>query len=295
MKMNRKSLVLSFAVALLAMLPAAAQTVNYKFQTVDFTGDQFTQLLGINNHGIIAGYHGFAVNQGFTYDLATGVFTSENFPGSQQTQVIGINENNNKTVGFYITGGVTHGFLDSAGKFSKVDLPGTPFNQLLGQNDAGQAAGYYSTKADGSGPDHAYIYNEFGATFEVFTIPGSTSAQATGINDSGVVCGFYVDAKGVNHGWMQNLGQFTPLNYPHSTGTQALGLNNKGQVVGSYTDSTGGSHGFLYEVATKTWQSIDDPNNGAGTTIVNGIADNGNIVGFSGTAPINNGFVGVVQ
>jgi hypothetical protein len=295
LNMHRKSLFLSFAVALLAILPAAAQDITYKIHTVDFSGDTFTQLLGINNQGMIAGYHGFAVNQGFTYDLATGVFTPENFTGSVQTQVIGINENNNKTVGFYIdTKNVTHGFLDFNGKFSKVDLPGTPFNQLLGQNDAGQAAGYYSTKADGTGPDHAYIYNEFGSTFEVFTIPGSVSAQATGINDTGVVCGFYVDAKNVNHGWMQNLGQFTPLNYPHSTGTQALGLNNKGLVVGSYTDTTGASHGFVYNVASKAWQTIDDPN-GVGTTVVNGIADNSNIVGFSGTAPINNGFVGIAQ
>jgi len=75
-----------------------------------------------------------------------------------------------------------------------VDYPGTPFNQLLGQNDSGQAAGYYSTKADGTGPDYAYIYDEYGSVFELLNIPASTSAQATGINNSGNVCGFFVDA-----------------------------------------------------------------------------------------------------
>jgi hypothetical protein len=46
-----------------------------------------------------------------------------------------------------------------------VDYLGTPFSQLLGQNDSGQAAGYYSTKADGTGPDYAYIYDECGFVF----------------------------------------------------------------------------------------------------------------------------------
>jgi hypothetical protein len=31
---------------------------NYNFQTVDFSGDAFTQLSGINTYNEIAGYHG---------------------------------------------------------------------------------------------------------------------------------------------------------------------------------------------------------------------------------------------
>jgi probable HAF family extracellular repeat protein len=173
-----------------------------------------------------------------------------------------------------------------------VDFPGTPFNQLLGQNDSGQAAGYYSTKADGTGPDHAYIFDEFGSVFELLNIPASTSAQATGINNSGNVCGFFVDAKGVNHGFLLIRGRFELLHFPASAGTQALGLNNKGQVVGLYTDSSNNTHGFVYTVSTKTFQSIDDPD-GVGTTIVNGINDKGVLVGFFGTAPINSGFVAI--
>jgi len=176
------------------------------------------------------------------------------------------------------------------GNFLKLDYPGTPFNQLLGQNDSGQAVGYYRTKADGTGPDHAYIYDENGSVFELLKIPGSTSAQATGINNSGNSCGFFVDSKGVNHGWVLTGGNFDILNVPGSTGTQALSLNNKGQVVGSYTDSAGNSHGFAYEERTKAFQPVDDPD-GVSTTVVNGINDHGDMVGFFGTAPINSGFV----
>src|SRR5712692_10227913 len=77
---------------------------RFHFQTVSFPGDTFTQLLGINSSGTIAGYHGADPNnRGFVLTLPT-TFTAENFPGSDQTQVIGINNRGN-TAGFYCTGG----------------------------------------------------------------------------------------------------------------------------------------------------------------------------------------------
>ncbi len=290
--MKLKAIAQCLGAALLACLPVAAQT-NYSFTTIDYSGDTFTQLLGINNQGVIAGYHGASVNKGFTYVLKTKTFSNENFPNSAQTQVIGINNSPAKTVGFFIdNGGRTNGFEARGGVFMKVNFPGQPFNQLLGQNNFAQAAGYYSTKADGSGPDHAYIYDENGGVFEVLTIPGSASAQATGINDLSNACGFFVDGSGVNHGWLLVQGTLTQLDFPASIGTQALGLNNKGVVVGTYGDTGNMTHGFTYDIATKAWQSIDDPN-GVGTTIVNGINDAGELVGFYGTSPINSGFVAV--
>lgn len=293
MKLKNYALTLGLAM-LLCMTSAFAQT-TYNFQTINYPGDTFTQLLGINDAGDIAGYHGFAVNQGFTYNLTTKKFTSENYPNSAMTQVIGISDRPVTTSGFFVTkGGKTEGFTDTQGKFTAVNFPMTPFNQLLSQNKFGQAAGYYSTKGDGTGPDHAYVYDEFGGVFELFNIPNSVSAQATGINSSSDVCGFTIDGSNVMHGWLKIAGHFTILDYPGSTATQALGLNNKGQVVGSYTDSTGNSHGFVYAVTTASWQSIDDPA-GIDTTVVNGISDKGALVGFSGTAPTNNGFVAIPQ
>ena len=287
--MKLKSLALSLGVALLLLCMSAFAT-TYNFQTINYPGDTFTQLLGINNSDTIAGYHGASVNLGFTYSLPSNTFTKENYPGSQQTQVIGINNSPFKTSGFYVSKGKTIGFTDFQGTFVSVAFPKKPFNQLLSQNDFGQAAGYYSTTVSGSGPDTAYVYDEFGGVFEAFAIPGSVSAQATGINNASSVFGFYVDANGVNHGWLQVQGHFTVLDYPGSTGTQALGLNNKGLVVGVYTDNSGNSHGFVYTVATSSFQPVDDPD-GLGTTVVNGINDNDVLVGFYGTAPLNSGFV----
>lgn len=286
MKTKYFASVLSLAVLFL-MSSAFAQT--YTYNTVNYTGDTFTQLLGVNNSGIVAGYHG-TTNKGFTYTISSKTFTSENFPGSAQTQVIGIN-NDQKTSGFFVSSkGRVEGFTYSgkSGGFTPVNYPGSAFNQLLSQNDIGQAAGYYSLSTSGA-PDTAYVYDEFGGVFEVFYIPGSTNAQATGINNSSEVCGFFVDKSGNMHGWLKIQGHFTQLDYPGSSGTTAaLGLNNKGQVVGSYADSSGNTHGFLYNVTKHTWQSLDDPS-GIGVTVTNGINDDGVLVGFYG--PVANGAV----
>jgi hypothetical protein len=309
--MKMKSLAINLGFALVASLSMLAQdattaTTTYSFETVTYPNDTFTQLLGINNSEVIAGYHGAATtpenpNKGFTLVLPKS-FTSENFPNSMQTQVTAINDRtpSPKTVGFYIDSkNLTHGFQFVDGVYTTVDYPGEPFNQLLGQNNKKQAVGYYSTNAAGTAPDHAYIYDECanpGCTgpgvFEVLEIPNSKGgAQATGINDDGNVVGFYIDNSNLMHGWLLVNGTFTTLNFPGTTGTTAaFGINNAGKIVGSYSDSSG-SHGFVYTISGNSWQSVDELPDGVGTTVVNGINDKGMLVGFFGTSPINTGFV----
>ena len=287
-----KRTVITLAFALLLCTSMFAQ--SYSFQNVIYPGDPtgpFTQLLGINNNNVIAGYHNFNSNKGFTLVLPNS-FTAENYPNSAMTQVIGIN-NSLTTDGFYVdASGITHGFYHTSnGTYTTVDFPGARFNQLLGQNDLHQASGYYSLSIDNTTPDFPYIYDEIGGIFEVITIPGAVGgAQATGINNSQAKCGFFIDNTGANHGWLLNAGVFLQLDFPGSTGTQALGLNNTGKVVGFYNDAAGQTHGFVYSISNAQYVSVDDPN-GVGTTIVNGINDAGKLVGFYGTAPINLGFV----
>lgn len=283
-------LALALIVLVTASLPSFAGANPYSFQEVNYPSDTFTQLLGINNAAVIAGYHGAAANQGFTLTLPNN-FTSENFPASAQTQVSGIN-NLGDTCGFYIDfGGTTHGFLrTSGGTFSTIDAPGTAFNQLLGLNDLGQKAGYSSTDATGATLQLAFTSQ--GGVFTYLTpyfpvVP--LNNQATDINNSSMVSGFYVDSGGVTHGFLLNGATLTPLDFPGSKSTKALGLNNKGQVVGVYNDSAGNNHGFVYN---GVFQSVDEPN-GIGTTTINGINDLGQIVGFFVDAHGNTvGFVG---
>lgn len=282
-----------------AAAPTVVPEVTYSFKTVNYPGDTFTQLLGINNKEEIAGYHGSGAaghpNQGFVLTLPN-TFVKENYPGSVQTQVIGINNNTATIVtdGFYIDShGINHGFLKVGNNFSTIDFPGSTFNQLLGLNTQHQAVGFYN---DAAGNSHGYTVEEFtpiGRVFSVLTIPNATSHQVTGINQLGELCGFYVDKAG-SHGFTLNFGIFTPLNFPGATSTTAFGLNDNGQVVGTYTDAGGLIHGFVYSGGT--FQSVDDPS-GFGATIINGINNSGMIVGFYGSCASGgttcSGFVGM--
>ena len=72
-------------------------------------------MLGINQHGVIAGYFGSGAmghpNQGYllTAPYGQGNYRSENWPESVQTQVTGLNDRG-VTVGFWSTmnnGGTT--------------------------------------------------------------------------------------------------------------------------------------------------------------------------------------------
>src|SRR5260370_25282382 len=173
--MKKFVLVVTLGLAVLlciSMTISASEKENrFFFRTVIFPGDTFTQLLGINDFEMIAGYHGATVNQGFVFTFPNN-FTSENFPGSAQTQVIGIN-NHGHTDGFYIdTAGTTHGFLDLDGTFTTVDFPGTTFNQRLGLHNFDQAAGYW---ADAARIDHPYTFDNDGVVLLVITIPAATA------------------------------------------------------------------------------------------------------------------------
>lgn len=275
----------------------------YSFQTLNNNADlTFNQLLGINNAGTIAGYFGIGQtpatpnappNKGYTlappYTQAS--YTNENFPGSAQTQVVGINSFG-LTVGFWVDNNTAFdnfGFVDNGGAFTSVVDPNTPavagaVNQLLGVNDLGEAAGFY---VDANGNSNGYIYDIATATFTPVTISGATSVTATGINNEGVISGFETLTGGAVDGFIDNNGSITTLTGPAgATLTEAFGLNNEGQVVGEYTDGNGNTHGFVYNVATGVYTTIDDPNAtpstpGAATmTVVNGINDLGQLVGF---------------
>lgn len=274
---------LALAVGFL-LIPGVARAQQYVFEDISFPGDTFTQLLGINDADVIAGYHGQTINQGFTLVLgAPNIFTSENFPGSVQTQVTGINNLGN-TSGFYIDGaGTNHGFLNISGNFSTVDFNGTTFDQVLGLNNTGQAAGYYQ---DLSGAQTGFVFNPFLPVGGQFTLLGP--GQATDINDKGQVTGFFPTATGDN-GFLLSGGIRTVLTFPGATVTEALGLNNMGQVVGFYNDAAGSPHGFIYSGGVFT--ALNDP--GATQTTVNGINNFGQVVGFA-LEPNGNtvGFVG---
>ena len=74
-------------------------------------------------------------------------------------------------------------------------------------------------------------------------------------------------------------GTFTTIRVPGFADTQVLGINNNGLAVGQAFGPKGFTEGFVYNVATKAFTIVTDPN-GIGSTVVNGINDAGDLVGF---------------
>ena len=267
--------------------------MSVKFTTLNDNADPtFNQLLGINNGGEIAGYSGSGTpaavhpNKGYTVKApyAQGTYQNENFPGSQQTQVTGIN-NADRTVGFWAdANGDNFGFVEHDGKFLNVvdpnapkSAPGTPsVEQLLGINDHDKAVGFYT---DAAGNNHGVTFDVAKNDFDAVNIKGFTSVTATGINNEGDVSGF-VQNGAVTEGFVDDHGKVTLLAGPKgAVSVQALGLNNEHEVVGSFTDAAQNTHGFLYDMKSKGYQTIDDPNSKT-MTVVNGLNDKGQLVGF---------------
>jgi hypothetical protein len=271
---------------------AVAAGPSYSFHKLDNTGDlTFNQLLGINIHGVIAGYFGSGAqghpNKGYVlhppYTQAS--FIPENFPGSVQTQVTGLNDRD-VTVGFYSHQNNANlvnenvGFYRINGSFHAVKFPTTnnstpPVNQLLGVNDRDIAVGFYT---DSAGSSHGYTFDISTGQFHAIVLPGKPASNtAAAINNHGDIAGFETVDAVMQAFLLQANGHFTALKFPGATATQAFGVNDRDEVVGAYTVGTT-SHGFTW-TPEQGFNTVDDPD-GIGTTTLNGVNDHGQLVGF---------------
>ena len=255
-----------------------AQAAPYAVQVVAFPGDPtFTQLLGINNAGTIAGFHGAATASGFTLTLPN-TFKNQNFPGSAMSMVTAINAAGSTAGIFQDSGGTTHGYTDIGGIFKTVDESGTVFNQALGINSANTTVGYFALdKAAGQVGQSAYSQSG-GAFTNINALLPTTNqnSQAVGINNAGNVVGFYLPTATTSIGFLDVGGTISTLDPFGSTFTQALGISNTGEIVGFYMDAGGVQHG--YTDVGGTFASFDPA--GSVNTTVNGVNDLGQLVGF---------------
>jgi len=280
----------ALTLVLVASTGTAVAGPLYVVQTVQYPADPtFTQLLGINNAGTIAGFHGAVTAQGFTLVLSN-TFTTQNYPGSVTSTVTAIN-GAGSTAGIYVdTASVTHGYTDIGGTFSTVDQPGTVFNQALGINDGNTTVGY-SSATDPTGVTGQIAYSQSGGVFTIINslLPANSNSQAVGINNANNVVGFYMPTSTTSIGFLDIGGTISTINPFGSTFTQALGVSNTGEIVGFYTDTFGAQHGYVEIGGAFT---SFDPSASVSTTI-NGVNDLGQIVGFFTDANDNViGFVG---
>jgi hypothetical protein len=291
--------------AALALSTAAGASTSgngsslYTFRTLNNDHDlTFNQLLGINNNGHIAGYFGSGVkghpNKGYLLRPPYGSqkqYQNINFPRSKQTQVTGLNDlgvqvgfwssqnnanNINNNFGWYLKNGHFHEV-----NFPTTDPSSPPMDQLLGVNNHDVAVGFFT---NGQSLNRGYEYNIIVKRFSRVEKPGDSGASLTAaaINDRGDVAGSYVTQGGVTVAFLKYAsGKFLTFAVKGATMTQAFGVNNGDEVVGAYTTgpaSNPKSFGFVWRPG-HGFITVNDPH-GIGTTVINGVNNEGDLVGF---------------
>ena len=210
---------------------------------IDVPGAFLTIPTSINNLGDVAGSifgdpvdgstHGFV--------LHNGAFQSIVFPGATATFVGGINDNGDLVGQFQDSQFNVHGFLFSGGQFTVLDLvPLVGSNATIPTaiNDNGVIAGTVLV------PDTFRGFTLKNDLFRPFDVHGQGQTNGIGFNDGGDIVGSYIDANGVQHGFLRtSKPQFFTADFPGGDNTSPSGINAQGTIVGTYHDANG-PHSF---------------------------------------------------
>ena len=229
------------------------------------------------------------------------IFSSAgNYPGAFETDPNGANLS--QIVGYYVPRGgsfVSAGYIETVKGFVTAQPAGSANSYLFSINSGGIAVGGYCEGSTCDGAPfgaHGYTYDSSTGATTTINYPGSQSTVAYGISDAGVIVGGFCPTRPLcpiglaltsDHGFIDDNGVFTQLDFPGATETTAFGINNTGTVVGIYTNGVI-QHGFIYQNGVYT--DINFP--GANWSEATGVNDLGVVVGHFQDASFNvNGFM----
>jgi uncharacterized membrane protein len=225
---------------------APAANVNYRFRsTGKYPGAGFTNPLALNNTPLIVGeYQSANASQGYIETYATRHFSALVPPGSSSAYASDVNKQGEVVGGFCRSFGgcggypqSEHGFSYDHGVYTTVDYPGAMSTAVYGVNDPGQIVGGY-----------CLLSNE-------------------------VACGGLLNP--TDHGFLDDHGTFTTIDFPGASGTQPMAINYAGVIVGIYEIAHAGPYSFLYRNGIFT--NIDFP--GANLTSATAINNRGVVAG----------------
>ena len=148
--------------------------------------------------------------------------------------------------------GVTHGFLRTpSGSFTTIDVPGSPLTTPTGITPGGVIIGWYG---DASGVKHGFLRARDGSITSFDAPPGgfiigylyTLGGPPPSVNPAGDIAGTYVDASGVEHGFLRTRdGTFTTIDFPGAFFTEALAINPAGVIVGDFCNAVTCFQGFV--------------------------------------------------
>jgi uncharacterized membrane protein len=164
-----------------------------QFLTVHFPGAVFTEAIGLNdNDEVVGDYRDLqGIFHSFLFRAGTYTTVYPPFPSATGSGATGINNE-----GVIIGGFDQHGYIDDHGMFSQLDVPGASFTLPPRINNDSVIVGLYCVDS----ACHGFTLDN--GVFATVDVPGAMLTDIFGINDRGVLCGRYIDAHGVNHGFV---------------------------------------------------------------------------------------------
>jgi hypothetical protein len=267
-------LVTSFA------LPANAHT---DYADVYPPNSASTSVVGINDIGDIVGNYDIGGSQfGFIDD--NNSYTTIDVPNSITTQVTGIN-NSGEVVGSYFNGNTWLGFIDQGGNYTTVNVPDSTSTFINGINSSGELVGSYGYDWGPNSPVFTSIDFSYAAgNYTTNILPPDTYVlgDSAAINNAGVVAGTYLDGSRTYGSFIEDGGNYT------SVRGLVAGINSAGEMAGNY-DLNDPKSGMGFFDNNGAYQDIDVP--GSTNTVVTGLNDSGQVVGYYDTGSSEFGFV----
>jgi probable HAF family extracellular repeat protein len=195
------------------------QDTTYSFHTVKYPGSAFTQALGLNSGGEIAGEYGLSLSDAQGFLLTPEGFITIDFPGAVGTAADGINDTGAIVGGFTGADHLSHGFLYENGNYTQIDVPGATETTTVGINNAGNIVGhFYETLYSAR---HGFVKK--GEVFTTLNFPQASQTSALGINSSGQISGWYIDQSRHSHGFLFTSGVYQSIDVPGADYTIAYG------------------------------------------------------------------------
>jgi len=213
------------------------------------------------------------------------------FPGAPLT--IPLADSLTQVVGYYVVspgpdgqfGYIQTPFGRSHTHFLSLQPPGGWFAFASGVNAHGVVVGGSCVPPQQCHyPETTNGFSYSNGVYTTINYPGAESTGAFGINDLGQIVGGYCLTVSVcgstlgvtDHGFLDNSGTFSSLDYPGAQATQAYAINNMGTIVGTYEVNNDQGHSFFYQ--NGQYKNIDFP--GALLTHASAINNKGVVAGY---------------
>lgn len=215
-----------------------------RWQSLDFPGSDFTEVLGINGDSLVGAYQlpGETIHHGFLYENGDWMTVDSpvGTPGLVTTRARDIEGDN--IVGFYQegTGTPLRGFLDDGSTWLTLMAPGSA-NTTAFAIDQGNVVGTFRDTAG----LHGFLFD--GENWAAIDYVGANSSElnrATGIS-GGRVVGWFGDLAEEARGLLYDFGIIWPIEVPDSKRTVLRGVDENGNIVGWYRDASNRDHGFI--------------------------------------------------